>query len=109
MKKILVLEDRKDALEKIDRWLSVNYPEGKNCAIIRVSDLSKISSSAVGEYDIIIFTGTVGGKHLIDQLEIVETWKKRLFIYQDENPSTRYFLIKLRKERVQTMKLVDNG
>lgn len=109
MKRILILEDRQDALEKIDRWLSFNYPSLEGCIISRVSDISKVSNSAVGEYDVILFTGTVGGKHLIDHLEIVETWKHRLFIYQDENPSTRYFLIKLRKERIQTMKLAENG
>lgn len=105
MKKILILEDRKDAVEKIERWLSVNYPEGKNCAIIKVSDLSKISSSAVGEYDVVVFTGTVGGKHLIDHFEIIDSWKNRLFVFHDDTPSTRYMLIKLRKARIQTLRL----
>lgn len=109
MKKILVLEDREKFLSNIEMWLDLNFPSLDSYEINWVTNLANISSQQIGLYDIIIFTGTVGGVDLYHTFNITKNWKNRLFIYQDEGVSTRQLLLKLKRAGIQTMKMVIYG
>lgn len=109
MKKILVLEDREEFLSNIERWLDLNFPSLDSYEVNWVTDITTVPSQQVGSYDIIIFTGTVGGVDLYQTLHLTKSWKNRLFIYQDERVSTRQLLLKLKRAGIQTMKMVIYG
>jgi len=95
MKKILVLSDKdKDSIEK---WINRNYPEEDSRYIYWEDSISKLKNRDIRDYDVIVFTGTVGGMRLVDFFTVGDLWKRKVYINIDRENSTRKFMIQLRR------------
>jgi uncharacterized protein CbrC (UPF0167 family) len=106
MRRILVIEDREIFLDEIREWIKRNYPFTSVQDVTWVDDVDSLSNEYIDFHDIIIFSGMVGDIEITDKITVVDGWKNKLFVYQDNEIGTRKLLVQLKRAGIQIMKLV---
>ena len=106
MRRVLVLEDRPDHTEVVQSWIDRNYPGEGDSEIVWMDDVSGLTGREIAKFDVIIFTGTVGGIELHERFNVLNKWKYKVFVFSDNEISTRKFLVQLKKLGIQTFRMI---